>query len=172
MQTKIFVAVFLLISFVACKPKKAIEFKEAITRKEADAKDILLKKGSIEEEKLQCLLKQDFKGAVLAIDKEEQAFNNLIRGIETLSTEGVKQGTEVKTAALNYYTALRDVYTFDKNEIPLREASWNTSPEKAKLVQDSLLQLSKNKLKMNAALSAKEEAFYQALQQFNTANGL
>jgi len=75
MKQHLLIAVFLTTGLASCKSRKAIEFKKVIEQQERNAVAILISKGSLEEEKLNCLIKLDFKGAAIAVDKQEKAFN-------------------------------------------------------------------------------------------------
>lgn len=172
MKQPIAIVIFLLTSLCSCKPRKAIEFKAVIDQKEHAALNILVTEGGPGEEKLNCLIKNDFKGAYRAIDKEEQAFNQIIKEITALSTDGISQGAELKTAALNFYTSLRDLQLFDRQEIAAQEASHDTNPEKIKNAQDQQIKLSEEKLKMNGEVREKNDLLHKAGEEFNKAHDL
>ncbi|MBC9930182.1 hypothetical protein [Chitinophaga qingshengii] len=57
----------LLIGLGACKPRKAIALKEAITQKERVAFNIIVGNDGAGEQKLHCLLKKDYPGALAAL---------------------------------------------------------------------------------------------------------
>lgn len=165
-------ATFLLVSLVSCKSRKAIELKESIVQKERVAFNILVDKKGLASQKLESLVKDDYKGALAFLDQEEQAFNELIKEIETLPAEGIKQGNELKTAAVNYYTALKELQIFDRQEIAQREASSQIKGEELWAAQHKILQLSVQKQGMYKKLYEKEQAFYKALEKFSAVNNL
>lgn len=168
----IFSTAILLISLTACKPRKAIEFKETIVQKERVAFNILVDKNGSESQKLNCLIKEDYKGALASVDKQEQEFNKLINDIETLPADGIKQGEELKAAAVSYYVALKDLHVFDRAEIAQREVSHNTKGEALQAALDKILELGIRKQDMYKKVYEKESALSQAMEKFNTANNI
>jgi hypothetical protein len=172
MQPVIFSAALLLITLVSCKPQKAIELKAAIVQKERIAFNILLDKNGPGEQKLASLVKDDYKGALAFVDQEEKEFDKLIAEIAALPADGIQQGNELKTAALDYYGALKDLQIYDRQEIVQREASSRTEGEALRAAQDSILQLSRRKQDMFKKVYEKESAFHQALEKFSSVNGI
>ncbi|MGO4292055.1 hypothetical protein [Chitinophaga sp. RAB17] len=172
MKQPIAIVIFLLASLCSCKPKKAIEFKAVIDQKEHEALHIMVSEGGPGVEKLNCQIKKDFKGAYRAIDKEEQAFNQIIKEISALSADGISQGPELKAAAIHFYTLLRDMQLSDREEIAAQEASYDTDPEKIKKAQDRQLQLNEERLKMNSKVREMNDALHKAGEEFNKANDL
>lgn len=168
----IFSAAFLLISLVSCKPRKAIEFKEAIVQKERTAFNILLDKNSTQEQKLVCLTKNDYKGALALVDQQEKEFNSLIKEIETLPADDIKQGNELKTAAVDYYVALKELHIYDRVEIAHLEASFSLKDEELRAAQNKILELSRQKQNMYKKVYEKERTFHQALEKFNSVNSI
>lgn len=165
------VAIF-LISLTSCKPRKAIEFKESIVQKERVAFNILLDKNGSESQKLNCLIKDDYKGALASVDKQEKEFNKLISDIDTLPADGIKQGPELKTAALNYYVALKELHVFDRAEIAQREITHNTKGEALQTAHNKIRELGIHKQDMFRKVYEKESALSQALEKFNTVNNI
>lgn len=172
MKRNILPVFFLLLGIVACKPQKATDFKNAILHLADSTKNIVLTKESPEEAKQQSLAKQDYTAAAAALEKEEQAFNALIQRVQAMSTEGIKEGEAVKKAALGYYTALRDLYTYDRRQLPLHAAASNPDQAKAMAATDQLYQSYKDKQAAFNEVYKKEDSLSLALKQFDTANGL
>lgn len=172
MKPVIFSAAFLLIILVSCKPQKAIELKAAIVQQDRIAFNILLDKNGPGERKLASLVKDDYKGALAAVDQEEKEFDKLIGEITALPADGIKQGNELKTAAVDYYGALKALHIFDRQEIAQREISSHTEGEALQAAQDSILELSRQKQGMFKKVYEKESAFHQALEKFSDVNGI
>ncbi|KAA2243813.1 hypothetical protein F0L74_15170 [Chitinophaga agrisoli] len=172
MKKHIYIAVTLLLAITACKPQKAIDFKQTIDQQERRALDILVSKGGLDEQKLKCLIKHDFKGALLAVDKEELAFNKIINDITSLPVEGTQQGDALKKAAADYYTALKDLHLYDRQEIEQQALTRDHDEETAKKALDKLIQLGMDKQKMYGSVYKKEAAFQQAMEAFEKANGI
>ncbi len=90
-----------------------------------------------------------------------------------MPVEGIKMGSEVKKAALEYYTTVRDLFIYDLKEIPLRENLFDTlHRERADTAGDQLQQLSRDKLKIYEVIHKKDEALQNALKQFSNVNGI
>lgn len=172
MKLPVFIAALLLLGLISCKPRKALEFKEAILQKDSSAFRMLVGKGGTEEEKLDYLIKNDFKGASIAIDRQEREFDSLIKEIEILPVEGVKQGEELKKAAADYYNAVKTLHISDREEIEQRKITYDKDVKKVDAAQDKLLQLSQEKLKMFKIISKKREVLDSALLKFDAANNL
>jgi len=172
MKQRIFMVVFLLIGFYACKSPKVAAFKEAIVHQQDSALHILVGKGGPEEEKLNCLIKKDFKGALLAVDKQESAFNKIIQEITNLSEEGVKNGAALKAAAVTYYTQVKELQLQDRADIAAQEAMNDTNPEVVKKATDKVIELNEAKLAGFTKTQEKNAALQKALEDFDKANGL
>lgn len=172
MKLHIFIGIFLMVGLLSCKSRKATEFKEAIVQKERSAFNILVGKGGPEEEKLTCLINKDFKGALRAIDKQEQAFDSIIREITLLPADGISEGVALKTAAVNYYVSIRDLQLFDRQEIAAQQATYHTNVDSIEKAQDKLLLLQKEKLTMSGVTNGKWVALDEALKKFDQANNL
>jgi hypothetical protein len=165
-------AAFLLITLVSCKPRKAIELKTAIVQKDRIAFNIILDKNGPGERKLASLVKDDYKSALASVDEQEKEFDKLIGEIAALPADGIKQGNELKTAALNYYGALKELHIFDRQEIAQQEASSHFEGEALREAQHKILELSRQKQGMYKKLYEKERTFYQALEKFSAVNGI
>lgn len=172
MKRYTFIAITLLAA--ACQSKKAAAFRDSIMQQEQRAADILIRKNSPNEEKLDRMIKHDFDGALVAIGKEETAFNAIIKNINALPTEDIKAAGELKTAAAKYYMLLRDLEGFDRQEIAHRmiTSSAGQPDSSIKKAQDKMLELSREKLRMYDSVHAQENVLYQAIAAFNKANGL
>jgi hypothetical protein len=164
--------VVIIAALASCKPRKAIEFRAAIQQKERAATAIIVGKGGPDDRKDSLLIIEDFKGALQATDEEEQALNNIIQEIKMLSTEGVKEGAQLKTAAINYYAALKALEAYDRKEIAQQEISIGDDKEKASAAQDSLMKLAVDKRKLYDEVYKKEAVLLKALQEFEKANGI
>jgi hypothetical protein len=172
MKPVIFSAALLLLTLVSCKPRKAIELKEAVVQKERIAFNILLDKNGPGEQKLVSLTKDDYKGALAFVDQEEKAFDQLIAEITALPADGIQQGNELKAAAADYYDALKDLHVFDRQEITQRETSAHAEGEALRAAQDSILALSRQKQDLFKKVYEKERDFHQALEKFSSVNGI
>lgn len=168
----IFSTAFLLIALVSCKPRKAIEFREAIVQKERSAFRILLGKNSTQEKKLLCLTKNDYKGALALVDQQEKEFNSLIKEIETLPADDIKQGKELKTAALDYYVALKELHLHDRVEISNLESTLTLKDEELRAAQHRIVELSRQKQNMYDKVYEKEKVLHDATEKFNSVNGI
>lgn len=162
----------LLITLASCKSKRAIEFREAIVQKERVAFNILVGKSGPDEQKLECLVKEDYKGALAFLNKEEKEFDKLINDIETLPADGIQQGKELKRAAVNYYVALKELQIFDRAEITHREAAQHSEGDELWAAQKKIIALNLQKQDMYKKVYEKEKALHEALIKFNEVNSL
>jgi len=162
----------LLISLSACKSKTATAFRETIVHKEDAALNILIGKGGPEEEKLTCMINKDFKGALRAVDKQELAFNAIIKEITVLPEAGVREGAALKSAAISYYTSIRDMQLSDREDIAQQEATYSTDTAKVHKAVDKILALAKARHAMYVAVNKKKEGLREALKKFDSANNL
>lgn len=172
MRLIIFSTVFLLIGLASCKPRKAIAFKDAIVQKEQVAFNIVAGENGAGDQKLQHLVKEDYKGALTWVDREEEEFNKLVKDIEALPAEGIKQGNELKAAAVDYYVALKELQIFDRVEITHREASLHMKGEALDTANHRTLQLSLQKQDLYKKVYEKESVLSQVMEKFNSANGI
>jgi len=118
------------------------------------------------------LTKDDFKEAFKSADEEEQALNKIIREIKMLSADGIKQGEELKTAAINYYVALKALQTYDRKEIEQQQINLGDDQGKVRVAQDSLLKLAVDKRKFYEDVYKRDNELREALGKFEAVNGL
>ncbi|SKA41130.1 hypothetical protein SAMN04488128_105343 [Chitinophaga eiseniae] len=169
---KPFIAVFLLISLAGCKPKKAIQLREALEQKNRTAFNIVAGEGGAEGQKLQCLIKGDYQGALAALDKEEKDFDRLIDSIKSLPVTGIKQGEPLKAAAVDYYTAVKALQLFDRNEITQREIARRMKGDSAMNAHKKIYELSVQKQAMYKKVYEKDSVLQQAREKFNAEHGI
>lgn len=172
MKRNIFIVVFLLIGLCACKSKKAVAFKEVIVQQQDTVLQVLVGEGGPEQEKLNCLIKKDFKGALRAVDKQELAFNKIILRIATLPEDGVTNGAALKKAAVAYYTDVKEQQLQDREDIAAQEAMYDTNQDVVKKASDKQLELNEAKLAGFSKTQEKNAALKKALEDFDKANGL
>lgn len=172
MKIKLIVAIAGLLAFASCKSQRAIDLRDAISGNAKSLKDIILSEGSAEEEKLNCLINKDFKGALLAVDKQEAQFDSLIRKTSAFSTEGVEVGDSLKIAAIDYYQALKTLHMADREEIAQQVITHGTDTAKIRVAQDKTLELLKQKGELFQEVYDKDEKMHKVLGHFNKENGL
>lgn len=167
-----FLTACLLLSLASCKPRKAMEFKERIVQKERVAFNILVGKNGSEGKKLDLLIKGDYKGAQAAIDQQEKEFNELLKSIETLQADDIKLGTELKAAAVQYYTALKQLQLSDRESIIHEEALHHLKGDSLETSQNKLLELSRQKQDLYKIVYERETSLYETIRKFDSANGI
>lgn len=170
MKLKILSFAFLLISITSCQSRKASDFRETIDQQERVAFNIVVGKDGPEEKKLQYLIKDDYKGALAAVDQQAAAFDKLIEDIKALPADGIEQGGELKNAAINYYTALKALHFYDKKEIVQREAIVKLKGEALQPAQRELIELAVQKKALYQNVYKQERMLHEASKKFNTAN--
>lgn len=162
----------ILISLVSCQSRKAATLNETIQQQERVAHKILLDKNGPESKKLNCLVNEDFQCALAQLDQEEQAFNGLIKSIDSLSVDGIKQGSELKKAAIDYYAALKELYTFDRTQIAHQDTLSGLKGEALQAGQHKILQLNQQKKQLFEKVYEKESIFHKEQERFNAANNM
>lgn len=172
MKIKLIVAISVLLAFASCKPQRAIDLKDAISGNEKYLKDIILSEGSAQEEKLNCLINNDFTGALAAIDKQEVQFDSLIKRTSAFSVERVELGDSLKGAAIDYYQALKTLHMADRAEIAQQIITHSKDTAKIKIAQDKILELLKQKQILFQQVFDTDEKMQTALGRFDKENGL
>ncbi|MFC6100393.1 hypothetical protein [Olivibacter domesticus] len=172
MKIKLIVAISVLMIFASCTSQRAVDLRDEITANDEQLKNIMVSKGSAEEEKLNCLINKDFEGALGAIDKQEQQFDSLIKKTAAFSVEGVKGGDSLKVAAINYYQALKILHMADREEIAQQVITYNDDTAMVRRAQDKMLELSKQKQTLFQQVYDKDEKMQTALGRFDKENGL
>lgn len=163
---------FLLLSLVSCESREAIEFKETIVQKERVATDILISKDGSEVKKLECLVKEDYKGALAAINQQEKEFDEIIKDIEALPADNIKHGNELKRASVNYYTALKELHMFDRMDVENRQDLYKLKGKALDSAQNKTLELSYKKQDMFDRVFKADSVFRQTLDKFISANNI
>lgn len=164
----------LLLLLASCQSKKAVGLKETLEKKDRIAFNILVGKNGSNEQKLNCLIKRDFKCAIEAIIKQEQEFDKLIEEISAIETDGIKEGSALKKASTNYYQAVKELQAYERLEIAQQEIS-NDKANSDKIRDDAMRkqgELLKEKQKIYKTVYKREAALATAQQHFNVANRL
>lgn len=172
MRLSIFITAFLLITMSSCKSSKAVDFKESLDQYERKAFDIIVGKKGSGEKKLEYLEKEDFKGALMAVNEQATAFDSLISGIKKLSTDGIQEGEKLKNASIEYYQALKELHGFDKKEIEQQAVLQTVKDDELKDAQEKLIALARQKKTLYNAVYKKEALLHTASEAFRNANGL
>ncbi|MCR4030674.1 MULTISPECIES: hypothetical protein [Flavobacterium] len=171
MKFGIFLTAFLFITMSSCKSSKATDFKESLDRSERSAFNIILGKEGWGEKKLKYLEKEDYKNAIMAVDKQSKEFDRLIADIEKLSIDGISKGEALKIASIEYYQALKELHGFDRKEIEQQALLQTLKNNELKIAQDKLLALAKQKKMLYNAVYEKEALLHTANEAFEAANG-
>ncbi|MCX2492654.1 hypothetical protein OQX63_04170 [Pedobacter sp. PF22-3] len=126
------------------------------------------------EKKLECIINGDFKCALQAIDEKEQAFNKVITEINTVETNDIEYGNDLKKAAISYYDTVKQVEISERQEIALQQLSQDKTNKVE--VRDSAmakqLQLMNKKSEMRKLINKKESKLAEIQKQFNSVNHL
>ncbi|WP_293305487.1 hypothetical protein [Pedobacter sp. UBA5917] len=166
--------VLLILVLSSCQSKKATDLKTTLEQKDRTAFNVMVGKNGPSERKLKCLIDGDFNGALKALEEEEQAFDKIIVEINALQTDDIKHGNELKAAAANYYTAVKELELSERLNIAQQQISLNKA--NAEKVRDAAthkqLQLSRDKLEMHKTVNKKEQLLAEAKKQFDLVNHL
>jgi len=126
------------------------------------------------ERKHHCIIDDDFKCALQAVDDKERAFNTVINNINAVETNDIKYGDDLKKAAISYYNALKQFEISDRQEIALQQLSHDKT--NTAQVRDSAmakqLQLLNKKQEMRQLIDKKESKLAEIQKQFNSVNHL
>ncbi len=170
MRFGIYITAFLFIIITSCESSKAADFKESINQSERRAFKIILGKEGPGEKKLNCLVKEDYKGALTAVDQQGKEFDILINDIKKLSTKGIPNGESLKTASLEYYQSLKELHGFDRKEIEQQALLQTLNNNKLKEAQNNLIILARQKKMLYTAVYEKEALFHTAAKNFEAVN--
>lgn len=172
MRFKIFLLAFGLLINNSCTSPATVDFKEDIVQKEREAFQIILSKDGLESKKLNLLAKDDFKGALATIDQQAIEFDKIIKSIESLSTEGIKEGGALKSAAIHYYSSLKELHYFDRQEVEQQSLLSKISDRDQKNASGQLMELARQKKVLYKKVCENEQLMRTAIDRFDAANGL
>jgi len=172
MRFNILLYLFFILIINSCQSPKANAFRSTVVEKERIAFNIITSKNGTESQKLEYLVADDYKNALKAVDQQKKEFDQIILSLDSLETKDIKDASLLKNAAVNYYTALRDLHYFDRKEILQRELIYNNHSNDKKSQQDELLNLYKQKKAYFNRVYKEESLLSNALQKFDISNGL
>jgi len=161
----------ILIIAVSCKSSKALAFKESLDQFERKAFEIVLGKEGPAEKKLKCLVKEDYKGAIAAVEQQREEFDKLIADIKKISTNNIPEGESIKTAALEYYQSLEELHVFDKKEIEQQALLRTPKENQLEDASNKLIALARQKKMLYNKVHRKEALLHTAAKSFEAANG-
>ena len=167
------VAVF--ISFIvlfSCENKKAVKLRQIIDRQEKQSFSMLVGEKGLESKKLNYLIAHEYDSALTVVDQQEAEFNKIIKDLEKAKTEGISKGKELQQTSLNYYTAIKNLYIFSRQEIELEKLSRNGKGAEADSAQSRLLNLYREKKHLYEKVYQSENDFYKTLEIFQKENKL
>lgn len=167
----IYITAFLFITMSSCESSNAADFKKSLNKLERRAFEIILGKKGSGEKKLNCLAKDNYKGALAAVDQQSKEFDMLIGDIKKLSTHGIPKGESLKTASLEYYKSLKELHIFDRKEIEQQALLQTLKNNELKDAQNNLIALARQKKMLYNAVYEKEALLHNATENFETANG-
>ena len=171
MRFGIYITAFLFIITSSCGSSNAADFKELTNQWERRAFEITIGKEGPGEKKLNCLVKEDYKGALVAIDQQRKEFDLLIDDIRKLSTDGIPKGESLKNASLEYYKSLKELHLFDQKEIEQQEILRTLKNNKLKTGLNNLMTLARQKKMLYTAVYEKEALLHTATENFDAVNG-
>ena len=171
MKFGILLTAFLFLTMSSCQSSKAVDFKNSLEESQRRASEIILGKEGPGEKKLKCLEKDDYKGALKALELQNKEFNRLIADIKKLSTDDIPEGKPLKNAALEYYKSLKDLHVFDRKEIEQRALLRTVKNNELKNALNNIMALAREKKILYAAVYEKETLLHTAVEGFEAANG-
>jgi len=166
--------ILLIFGLTSCQSKKAAHLNTVLLQAERTVFNIMAGKNGPNEKKLECIINGDFKCALQAIDDKEQAFNKVINEINTVETNDIEYGNDLKKAAISYYDTVKQVEISERQEIALQQLSQDKTNKEE--VRDSAmakqLQLMNKKSEMRKLINKKETKLAEIQKQFNSVNHL
>ncbi|RLJ79629.1 hypothetical protein [Pedobacter alluvionis] len=163
----------LILSLISCQSKKAAHLNTVLKHADRAVFNMMVGKNGLNEKKLKCVIDGDFKCALQVVNEEERAFNQIINKINAAETNDIKYGNALKSAAISYYEAVKQLEVFDRHEIVVQQQSQKANTEQ---LRDSVIakqgQLLKHKLEMRTVINKKEKQFAEIQKQFNSVNNL
>lgn len=172
MRFGIFITAFLSILITSCKSSKAADFKESFHQFERRAFEITIGKEGPGEKKLNCLVKEDYEGALAAVDQQSKEFDMLIADIKKLAIQDIPKGESLKTASLEYYQALKELHVFDRKEIEQQALLKTLKNDKLKDGLNNIMTLARQKKLLYNKVYKEEALLHTATESFEAANGL
>lgn len=156
----------------SCQSPKTDAFRSAVVGKERMAFNIITSKNGSESQKLESLIADDYQNALEAVDQQKKEFDQIISSLDSLETKDINDGSLLKNAAINYYTALRDLHYFDRKEILQRELIYNNHSNDKTSQLNELLNLYKQKKTYFNRVYKEESSLSDALQKFDISNNI
>ncbi|HBV17085.1 hypothetical protein [Chryseobacterium carnipullorum] len=107
---------------------------------------MLIGEKGFESVKLDDLIAHNYTKALYIIDKEEAEFNTIIKDIEKVNTDGIQKGKEVQQAAVDYYSVMKDLFMFSRQEIEQEKLMrYSKSEKEIRSAQEKMLELGREK---------------------------
>lgn len=172
MKFNSFLIISLFFLLVSCQHRDAIDFKAKILAQERTAFNIVLAKNGSESKKLEYLIKDNYEAALETVTIQAKEFDKLIQDIKIIPEDDIKEAGSLKTAAIAYYTALKDLHLYDKKEIEQRALIQKLEDKDLRSEQKKLLDLAIQKNALYSKVYKQEEFLNKAFKKFDSANGL
>lgn len=165
--------VLILTVFYSCTNKKATHLNELLEKKESQVTAMLIGEKGLESIKLNHLIAYDYSKALDIVSKEETEFNRVIQDIRNADTEGVKKGKEVQKAAVDYYTLLKDLFVFSREEIEQEKIMrYGKEDKQIRAAQDRRLELGHEKQQLYQKVFKADEQLFKTQIEFETENNI
>lgn len=166
-------AVLILAVFYSCTNKKATDLKELLEKKESQVTAMVIGEKGLESVKLNHLIAYDYPKALDIISKEETEFNQVIKDIKNADTEGVKKGKEVQQAAADYYTLLKELFVFSREEIEQEKIMrYRKDDKQIRAAQDRRLELGREKQQLYQEVFKADEKLFNTQIEFEAENNI
>lgn len=173
MSFKVLLIISVMVLFHSCNDKKAEDLQGVLAKKESQTSSMLIGEKGFESAKLDYLIAHDYTKALYIIDKEEAEFNNIIKDIEKVDTDGIQKGKEVQQAAIGYYVVLKELFMFSRKEIEQEKLMRYSKDEKViRAAQDKMLELGREKQQLYQKVFKADEKLFTLKRQFESENKL
>ncbi|MDR6922628.1 hypothetical protein [Chryseobacterium sp. 2987] len=165
-------AFIIFIVLFSCENKKAVKLRQIIDRQEKQSFRMLVGEKGLEEKKLNYLIAHEYDSALAVVDQQEAEFNKIIGDIQKANTDGVSQGKELQHTSVNYYTAIKNLYLFSKQEIESEKLIRNGKRAEADSAMKRIEFLYREKKQLYDKVFQSENDFYKTRQTFLKENKL
>jgi len=161
-------SVVLLIFLQSCENRSAKQFLDTIDQQERVASDMLIGEKGSESQKLEHMINNNFDSALLVNGRQQIEFDSIISRIQSLPAEDLKRGPALQKASIQYYTALKDLYGYAKEEIEQQTILLKARGDEQVKAQDRLMDLTRNKQALFQSVYQADSVFAEAKNQFVT----
>lgn len=155
------------IIYVSCSNKRAALLIEQLDLQEKKATAIVLAETGTESRKLNYLIAAEYDSALKVTAQQQTEFDSIIVAIQALPTNDLEGAEELKNKTIQYYSSLKTLYGYSKNETLQQKLLENATSANQKDLQDGVLLLAKKKQALFQSVYRAERNLAHTRQQFD-----